>query len=290
MKWISLLLLLLPIPVLCQASEPQKTSLRYTENFRLNSSVNIRLLVLKHCFDSIANSDANQAIEAANFAHTKGLNIENIGNYHIKKDGPVNRQSARGQIKWMRYRIDELKDFISEQMKKDAKCGDTFLIYTIGHGSGSGYIQFIGQRKILMDAIVQAAEENNQRTFWWQLSCHAAAKLPPISSLTEKQQSLFSMIASSPANELSWFNTQGTQMKKMFLALAENNSSIDPDRNETITAGELKDFLNKEVKAGRGELLYTSTPETPIFGMDIVNSLPIIGKDRMFPKHYIPLP
>jgi hypothetical protein len=255
---------------------------QHMEKFTVNS-LSIRLIVLKHCFESIASKDANQAIEAANFAKTQGLDIENIGNYHIKKDGPVRK------IAWVRYNLDELKDFISEQMKINASAGDTFLVYTIGHGGGSGYIQYIGQRKILMDAIAQAAEENNQRTLWWQLSCHAAAKLPPISSLTEKQQELFTMIASSPADQLSYFCTQGAQMKKVFTALAEDNTDIDPDRNETITAKELADFLNRNVKAGRGELLFAKNPNIPIFGMNVVNLIPVVGK-RQVPKHFIPMP
>lgn len=51
----------------------------------------IRLLVLKHCPDDIADTDAHQALRAADMAASKGLTIEKIGNYHINKDGQTNR-------------------------------------------------------------------------------------------------------------------------------------------------------------------------------------------------------
>lgn len=251
--------------------------------------ISIRLLILKHCFQSIADGDANSGLKAADLGRTKGLKIKDIGNYYLTKEGKSDKRVAWGKFQ----SVEEIKSFVSEQMKITAEPGDTFFIYTIGHGAASGDLQLIGQRQILVDAFSQAAEENNQETFWWQLSCHAAAGLPQISTLNPKQQELFSMLPSSPANEVSYFDTQGQQLEKLFTALAEGSREIDPNQDCVVVAQELKDFLNKAVKPGRGDLLYARAPDEPIFGFNLANSIPI--KDRNspqkdYPKDYIPMP
>lgn len=249
-------------------------------------SISIRLIVLKHCFEGVANRDAEGAIEVANLARSEGLDIKEIGNYHITKDG-----KAEGKERFAWETVADLKTFVSEQMKIDAQPGDTFIIHTIGHGGGGGGLQYIGQRQILVDAFTQAAEENDQETVWWQLSCHAAAKLPPISSLTPKQQELFSMLASSSAKDLSWFGSQPPQMKLVFEAMAKQSAAIDPDRDGVVTSGEFKNFLNKEVKAGRGDLFFAKSDDEPIFGFNLANAIPIIDHNRpqqVYPRNYIP--
>jgi hypothetical protein len=249
-------------------------------------TISIRLLVLKHCFESIADTDAKEAIEAVNLAEAKGLSIRNIGNHYITKDGPTERK--RRQVSF-----ESIKEFVSEQMKKDALPGDTFIIYTIGHGSGGGSLQHIGQRKILADAFAAAAAENQQETLWWQLSCHAAAKLPAISDYTEEEQEYFSMLASSPANKLSYFRTQGAQMEKVFGAIAEKSRYIDPDEDETIVAKEFASYLNKHISKGRGDLLYARSDEEVIFGYNLANAIPIRDRNNPqneYPRGYIPSP
>ena len=254
------------------------------------SSISVRILVLRHSPDSIGRTDAQQAIQAANLAASKGLNIRDIGNYRINRDGRMESKLIWGQ----KMNMDKLKNFISEQMKISAEPGDTLVIYTVGHGGGDGGIDNIGQRQIVVDAIAQAAEENNQETLWWQLSCHAAAKLPKISSLSERQQELFSMIASSEANKLSYFCTQGEQMEKVFVAMAERSKAIDPDQDEVITAKELADFLDTTIWKGRGDLLFASNPDEPIFGLrDFANMLPVVNEKGVKikrPDKFIPLP
>ena len=145
-----------------------------------------------------------------------------------------------------------------------------------------------------MKAIAAAAEENDQETLWWQLSCHAAAHLPPISSLNERQQELFSMTASSPSNELSWFTTQGAQFAALFNAMAEKNPSIDPNGDEIITADELSKFLIKGFGKKRGELVFARSPDEPIFGYNgLANQIPIRDRNNRqeeYPRNYIPMP
>lgn len=249
--------------------------------------ISIRMIILKHSIENIADIDANEAVEAINVASARGLKIKDIGNMYFDKNGPVQRASVQ------RVKLSELQQFISKQMKVDAVAGDTFMIYTIGHGSGSGYLDNIGQRKILFDAFSNAAIENEQETFWWQLSCHAAAELPSISSLPPEGQQNFSMIASSPANEVSYFRTQGAQLEKVFCALAEDSPDIDPNQDSYIMAKELKDFLNNKVKQGRGDLLYASGPEEVIFGFNLARSIPIVDHNNpqgQYPRDYIPMP
>ena len=53
--------------------------------------VSIRLLVLKHTFEQMANDDARLAIDAANLARTNGLTIKDIGEHNIGPNGQVNR-------------------------------------------------------------------------------------------------------------------------------------------------------------------------------------------------------
>jgi hypothetical protein len=252
----------------------------------------IRLLVLKHCPDDIADIDANQAVQAANVAKSKGLTIETIGPYHVDKQGQTD--SIAWGKKVSLNDLDGLQRFISAQMKVDAVAGDTIIVYTIGHGGGSGSIMRLGQREGVMKAIAKAAEENDQETLWWQLSCHAAAKLPPISILNERQQELFSMTASSPANKLSYFNTQGKQFAAIFNAMAAKSSSIDPNGDEMITADELSKFLIKGFGQERGELVFAKSPDEPIFGYNgLANQIPIRdrnGQQGDYPRNYIPLP
>lgn len=267
---------------------PPGTKEHYIGTFK-SSYVPVRLLVLKHCPDDIADTDARQAIQAANLAASEGLDIEDIGNFHIDKSGGVDSKLTWGA----KFNdLEGLKQFISLQMKVQAKEGDTLVIYTIGHGSGSGSVMRLGQREGIMRIIAEAAEENGQETLWWQLSCHAAAKLPEVSILNERQRQLFSMTASSPADKLSYFCTQGEQLKKLFVAMANNSPEIDPNQDFVITAGELARFLDRNVSPGRGDLVYADSENEPIFGWwDYLNMIPILDdENKQYPKNYIPFP
>jgi hypothetical protein len=256
--------------------------------------MSVRVLILRHTWDSISFTDTKQAIHAVDVAASKGLTIKQIGDYNIDKDGLDER------VSWKSVSYEELRRFVDEQMKVDAEAGDTFVIYTIGHGGGGGGLQTLGQREDIMKIFAELAAKNQQETFWWQLSCHAAAKLPSISTLTEEEQDYFSMIASSPSDQLSYFCTQGEQMQKVFTALADKSREIDPDGDEVITAGELRKFLNKHVPSGsfpsghRGDLLFARSDDEPIFGaIGLARRIPIVDRDNpqgQYERDYIALP
>jgi hypothetical protein len=260
-----------------------------------SDSVSIRMIVLRHCWDKEGVSDARQAIQAVNVGASKGLTIEQIGNYNINRHGAIN-----SNVSWSDpMNFAGLKRFVSKQMNINAETGDTFIIYTIGHGGGDGSLVTLGQRADVMKIFAEAAAEQEQETFWWQLSCHATARLPAISSLTEEEQSYFSMMASSSAADLSYFESQGAQMRTVFNAMANKSSDIDPNGDETITAGEFKAFLNKHVRRGsfpsghRGDLLFARSDDEPIFSMPLAIKIPIVDRDnpqRSYERNYIAIP
>lgn len=115
---------------------------QYIGKVAINDNISIRLLVLKHSYEAMADGDARMAIQAANLAATKGLSIKDIGNYNINRSG---RRSAWGKS----INLPELKKFVSEQMNVDANPGDTLVIFTIGHGFGGGGLDNLGQREVL---------------------------------------------------------------------------------------------------------------------------------------------
>jgi hypothetical protein len=248
----------------------------------------VRLLVLKHCFERMADNDARLAIEAANLAAEQGLTIQNVGEHYINRDGPADRRRA-----YSRMDLDKLRDFIVEQMKIKAQDGDTFVVMTIGHGQPGGSLQTLGQRSEVLNAIASAAVKTDQKTLWWQLSCYASSALPSVQNLPSEQQEKICIVASSDSRTPSPAGIEGKIMGQVFHALAKKDRDIDPDGDETVTVKELSDFLNK-VKAGRGNLVYARSKSDPIFGLSsIAQRIPI--KDRNnpqgnYPKNYIPLP
>ena len=249
----------------------------------------IRVLILKHSHERMADDDANLAVKAIEAAKAKGLSIELIGNYNITKNGKKVSDIQEEQEE--QYELKELKTFVSSQMQINSLRDDTFFIFTIGHGMPSGDLHNIGQRADLMKAFAQAAQDNRQRTIWWQLSCHACAELPLIDSLTPEQQRLFNMVASSPASETSGAGIEGDIMKRVFLALAENSEKINPNRDNTITFEELKMFLNSE-EPKRGDLLFSQNTTSPIF-LNKIYRFKIIdksGDNKTFGENYIPIP
>lgn len=262
----------------------------YEDNF------SVRVLILKHSINEMVVGDTRMVIEAADLARSKGLSIKDIGDHYINKDGKINRVSLEEGVVWGKsfYELDQLKSFVSEQMKINAKSGDTLVIFTVGHGSPGGSLEKLGQRRGVMMALVEAAEENNQETLWWQLSCYAAAGLPSISELNQKQQKLFSIVASSDANRQSPAYVEGDYMEKLFVAMAENSSKINPDKDKMIIASELKNFMASEVSRVRGDLVFAKDDNEPIFGIySIANEIPIFNwnfKRKENNNNYIPIP
>jgi len=250
--------------------------------------IKIRMLILKHSPSRMADNDADLAIRATEKARTKGLDISLIGNYNIDKNGRLQA------VLWgHQYDLPRLKAFVSQEMKRGAVEGDTVIVFTIGHGHETGNLNSLGQRCDVMKAIVESAEENNQKTLWWQLSCHATARLPSIKSLTDNQQHLVSIYASSPAEEESAAGVQGKIMEKVFLALAENSAYINPNKDDVITAGEIRGFLN--ANRLRGELFFACDSNEPIFGeiTPLARKIPIIDctcPQGNYPRDFLPLP
>ena len=209
--------------------------------------------------------DANLAVQAANLAEQNGLNIQSIGQFFIDSNGK----------NWTNVPFPNLKDFISNNMKINATKGDTIIVMTIGHGAKGGYLMDIGQRKDLLNTIAQAAQENNQETLWWQLSCYASSNLPNINQLSSQQQKLISIVASSDENTESPAYVEGNIMKELFLIMANKPNDIDLDDNSIVSANELALTLNK-IKPNRGKLVYAISPNEPVFGLGLAKLLKII--------------
>lgn len=237
--------------------------------------VKIRLLIVKHCHERMADDDANLASQAASRAASKGLDIKVIGNTYADSIG-------------------EFQQIVEREVKKDAVPGDTLIVHTIGHGFPSGSIQFLGARSGVAKVLADAAGKNNQEILWWQLSCYAASGLPNINDYPEDQQHKFSEIASSTKNQTSPTREQAGIMGKVFDALATNDRSIDPNGDQVITAGELRAFLNGLDGRRRGDLLFARNQDEALFGQLMLASLiPIIDRNNpqgRYPDNYIPLP
>lgn len=255
-----------------------------------SSLLSIRMLILKHCFEQMADGDAQLAIEAINLAHGKGLDVKEIGNLHFNANGQAKRFviNRNNQATY----DNALKEFISEQVRVNAEPGDTLIIFTIGHGSNNGYLATLGDRSNLFNIMAQAAADNNQETVWWQLSCYASARLPAISSLPQDQQGLFSVVASSDARTPSPAYVEGKIMEKVLVAMAEKNPKIDPNSDEVIVAKELADFL-ESIDRGRGQLVYALSPNEPLFSIGMARTIPIFdpkNPDKNYPKDLIQYP
>lgn len=263
--------------------------IHYVGLVELNPNITIRVLILKHCRERLADNEARELIQAANLAASNGLSIKDIGDIHVDKNGRVNRLVWGDAMD-----IKGLERFVDEQMKIAAEEGDTLVIYTTGHGAKSGSIQILGSRHDLGMAFARCAEKNKQETLWWQSSCYAASGLPKMSELNEKQRECFSMIASSSAGNVSYWGDQPPRMKTTFLALAAGGTNIDPNQDGIVTAGELRRFLDNEARSRTGGMVIAASDDEPIFGwIDLPNSLPIIGPDgRPIPNEdrFIPHP
>jgi hypothetical protein len=245
----------------------------------------LRLIILKHSWEAMADNDARLVVEAANLASKKGLQLQNLGDFRIDQNGRRNYDEG---FTFHKCALDKLKDFISEQMKVKAQSGDTFVVMTIGHGQPNGGLQHIGQRSGILEAISKAADENEQRTLWWQLSCHAAAALPKPNS------PLLTVVASSDAaHESPAGGVEGKVVGKVLSALASKDKALDSDGNGVVTAGELKAFIDA-MQARVGRTVFAQSLEQPVFGFDpLAWKIPVLdrnGTARRYPHNYIPLP
>lgn len=264
---------------------PTAVEEHYIGKVKFESATTVRLLILKHSYEPLAEMEQRDIIQAANLAASKGLSIKDLGGHEINADGP--RLYWGKQIK----SLEDLQEFVSAQMKISAEAGDTLIIYTTGHGAKGGFMDNLGSREKIGKILAAAAAENNQETLWWQSSCYAGAGLPNIKSMTTNEQELFSMIASSDANNPSYWGDQTEPMKRVFMALASSDKSLDPNGDYVVTSGELTVFLNN-YKSGAGDLVYARSTDEPIFGFDWLSNLPVRRADGTFikQKNFVPRP
>jgi hypothetical protein len=251
-----------------------KVPIQYTGKIAI-SGLSARILILRHTMEQMAQDDAQLVIQGANLAAKDGLDIKDIGNFYINGE----------KFDWGdKYSLDKLKSFVSKQMKVNAESDDTFIIFTVGHGGPDGTLLELGQRKDVLNAFAEAAQENGQKTLWWQLSCYAAANLPSLSTLNSDQQNLFSVVVSSDARTESPAYVEGKIMQKFFVALA--NNKVDLDSDGMISAEEMAQFLSNRK-------LYAFSPNQIIFGFSWARKIPIFDKNKTgqeYPKDFIPLP
>lgn len=284
----AILSLFLITPCVAETPQPAAYKIKAVANhvgrIQIRKGLAVRILILKHSRERLAENEQTSVAEVVNLASSKGLTIKDIGGHYVYGNDAVS---------WTKVKIDDLKGFVSDQMKKSAIVGDTFMIYTTGHGSPGGYMGHFGYRKKIGKIFAKAAAENEQETLWWQSSCYAAAGLPKISEMSEKEKEYFSMIASSTANRVTYWGDQTPLMRKLFVAMAEKSSAIDPDGDSRVTAKELGRFL-EGVKRGTGDLVFADRPDQTIFGLDLANSIPIIDRPSNKPfepeERYIPHP
>ena len=236
----------------------------------------IRLLCIKHSREHMADGDAELAIQAALNATKKGLKIKVVGNHFV--DGKLMAKFNEEYVTRL-YDIETLTKYVKQYILFEATPGDTLIIFTIGHGFQDGSIHHLGKRSDVMKTIVKIAEENNQKVFWWQLSCYASAGLPNIQSLTETQKNLFCMFASSSEREQSEAYIQGKIMAKIFDAIADNKKEIDPKQTGQIQSINLKNFFNN-INPTYGSRFHAKNDEFIVFGKFFTPFLPIIDRNK----------
>lgn len=244
----------------------------------------IRILILKHSKEKMADDDAKMVVDAIEKAAGQKLDVRSVGNHFINDTKKI--RVCLGD--W--EEIENLKEFMSEQIKNNKAPESTFILFTIGHGSPSGGLHNLGKRSELQTAIAEAAEDNDQKVLWWQLSCYAAAKLPPLESLSDKQMDLLTVLNTSDEKTPSPAYIEGKIMEQMFASIS--SGEMDLDGNREITGVEFKEKMNR-IRKGRGNLLRMRDPQSPLFGISPANRIPIFDaeKGKTFPSRgFIPFP
>lgn len=232
----------------------------------------IRVLILKHSKEKMADDDAKLVLKAVEKASEQSLDVRTIGDHFVNKTKKI-------RVALHEYdEIANLRDFISQQFREN-RCPDaTFIVFTVGHGSTSGYLDNLGERSEMQRAIAEAAEENDQKVLWWQLSCYSAARLPPIDTLTPRQQELFSVLNTSDETTPSPAYVEGEIMEKMFAAMI--SGEMDSDGNGEISGEEFRAKMN-QIKKGRGDLFRSRDMSDSLFGVNMANRISVLDMDGM---------
>lgn len=270
-------LLIAALILICGCSRPAQVAFNEIDT-------PIRVLILKHSNERMASDDAKLVLEAIAKAAKEDLDISAVGDHFIHETKKI-----RVFLCGYDEKIENLKEFISEQMRLSATKDSTFIVFTVGHGSPSGNLHNLGERSELQKAIAEAAEENDQKVLWWQLSCYSAADLPPIESLSLKQRKLLSVLNTSDEKSESAAYIEGGIMEKMFESMISED--MDLDGNQEIDGYEFKIKMN-EIKKGRGDLFRTNDMSAPLFGVSEANKIVIVdvAKGEIVPRGFIPHP
>lgn len=247
---------------------------------QVNKEISIRVLILKHSKEKMADDDAKMVMKSISKASSESLDVKTIGDHWIDEANKIRVALAEYD------EISNLKEFVSERLSVGAKPRDTVIIFTVGHGSPSGYLHNVGSRTEMQKALAEAAEENDQKVMWWQLSCYSAAKMPPLGSLSPRQRSLFSVLNTSDAKTPSPAYIEAGIMEKLFSGMINSDPELDRDRNMEITGTEFARYMNA-IKRGRGDLLRMDDIHSSLFGLSIANQIPIAGEGI---KSLIPTP
>lgn len=252
-----------------------------------DTSYPIRVLILKHSKEKMADDDAAMVMDAVNKANRESLNIQGIGNHFIHDTKKIRASIFEVES----YEPESLKEFVSQKLSENPNPDGTSIIMTIGHGSPSGGLHNLGKREEVQKALAEAAEDNAQKVLWWQLSCYSAAKLPDLNSLTPSQQKLFSVLNTSNENTPSPAYIEGKIMEKLFGAMLSEDNELDKDGNNEVTGREFRDYMNT-IRKGRGDLLRSSDMESPLFGLSLANRIAILdqGQFEFKEKNFIPQP
>lgn len=235
---------------------------------KITKHLSIRVLICRHTPEQMAINDANLTKRGVDAAAAKGLDIKTVDDVLVRS-------------------LDDFNNAVQNNIVKNSVPGDTLIIHTIGHGFRGGGLQRLGQRRQVMKSMVDAAQENQQEVIWWQLSCYANSDLP------HTEDDLFSNIATSSANRQSPTGVHGRIMAKVFMALAMEDSKIDPDGDGAVTAHELKNFMNGIDSQRRGDLVFARSSDEVIFGSFGPWLIPIHDWQnpyREFDRRYIPIP
>jgi hypothetical protein len=287
-KLLLILVLILPIPLMIIPVEAATQTAQKPPK--------IRVLIFKHSREYIADHDAELVLQAIKHGESQGLDVHSIGAYYFTE--PVKGMVSDDPFTNIlmepveEKRFQRFQDFISDNIKKDKSQRDNVIVFSVGHGSPSGYLHNIGQRTNVFKALAAAAAENKQPMLWWQLSCYASAGLPSLSSLPPEQQKYFNMVASSDSRQSSYIDIQGKIMDRLFTAMV--NDKVDTNHNGVIEANELDAFfrLPGSLRDGGGPIVYSLKPDSIFFGFKGLG-IPIldrIGTQGIYNEEYVPIP
>ncbi|HLW67833.1 MAG TPA: hypothetical protein VKS79_21120 [Gemmataceae bacterium] len=197
--------------MLLAAMPPQDTLAPYGPQDTLAPPA--RLLVIAHDDSWFATQDTNDAVNAAKENH-----IPVVGTFQS-----VRVPAARWSDEW----LDGLAS-------KDARPGDTLIVFTVGHGAREGFLYGLGARQWVVNRLATMAVRNKQRVLWWQLSCHAGAGLEYYDQQPYEVTQWLTIFCASPAAYVAWSGEEAGLMRRLFARLRER-----PDMNME----EFQDFL-----------------------------------------------